>query len=146
MLTRRALLPVLGVLAAAVVLAPGSSAAPSAQRATSSTVDVKDDFFAPTKLTVKQNTKIKFKWDGMNTDSHNVTLQSGPKGVKTGCPTRGKNAYSPLISKCNKSTTGAIGIKFTKKFDKPGTYKFNCTIHPTTMNITIKVKPKRRRN
>jgi plastocyanin len=104
------------------------------------TVKVVDDFFTPTTLKVKKNTKVKWKWDSSNTNSHNVTLSKGPKGVKKGCKTKGKDAYSPLISKCNKSSTGAVGIKFVKKMNKPGTYKFFCTIHPTVMKMTVKVK------
>jgi plastocyanin len=104
------------------------------------TVTVADDFFAPTTLKVKKNSKIKWKWDPSNTNSHNVTLSKGPKGVKKGCKTKGKDAYSPLISKCNKSGTGAIGIKFKKQFDVKGTYKFVCTIHPTVMKLTVKAK------
>jgi plastocyanin len=108
--------------------------------AKTTTVNVADDFFAPTTIKVKKNSKVKWKWDSSNTNSHNVTLSKGPKGVKKGCKTKGKDAYSPLISKCNKSSTGAIGIKFTKKMNKPGTYKFYCTIHPTVMKMTVKVK------
>jgi plastocyanin len=54
-----------------------------------------------------------------------VTLIKGPKGVS-------KKSFT--------SATGAIGIKFERKFLKPGTYHFECTIHPTQMNMTITVK------
>lgn len=103
------------------------------------TVQVKDDFFAPVSVKVKKNDKIKWSWDAMNGNSHNVTLVKGPKGVKKGCKTTGKDAYSPLISKCNKSASGAVGIKFTKKMNVKGNYKFICTIHPTVMTMTAKV-------
>jgi plastocyanin len=103
------------------------------------TVKVADDFFAPTVVKVKKNDRVNWKWDDMNTNSHNVTMTKGPKGVKKGCKTKGPDAYSPLISKCNKSSTGAIGIKFKKKMNVKGTYKFICTIHPTVMKMTVKV-------
>lgn len=98
-------------------------------------VGVHDDYYAPTKVNVKKNAQVKFKWDGMNLNPHNVTLKKGPKGVKKSKPcTHGK------ITKCNKSGTGAIGIKFTPTFNKPGTYNFICTIHPTTMKMKVVVK------
>ena len=139
---RRALTAVAVLLALGAALAgPASGASAPVELAKKrATVKVGDDFFSTDVLQVKKNAKVNFKWEPRNTDSHNVTLQKGPKGVKKGCKTSGKDAFSPLISKCNKSSTGAVGIKFKKKFDKPGTYDFVCTIHPTTMQITVKVK------
>src|SRR4051794_25898822 len=130
---------VLAVLAAGVAI-PAASAGGHADRGKSktSTVKVADDFYSPTSLNVKVGDKVNWKWDDSNTDSHNVVLQSGPKKVKLGCKTKGKDAFSPLISKCNKSGVGAIGIKFKKEFDVKGTYKFVCTIHPTVMKLTVK--------
>ena len=143
-LPMRRALALIGVVAAAAVAVPASGASTSSgvpygakKRAT---VKVADDYFSSSELQVKKNAKVNFKWLSSNTDSHNVTLQRGPKGVKKGCSTKGKDAYSPLISKCNVSSTGAVGIKFKKKFDKPGTYSFICTIHPTTMQLTVDVK------
>ncbi len=44
-------------------------------------VTVGDDYYGPTKVTVKKNTTIKWVWPDDNFDSHDVKLQSGPKGV-----------------------------------------------------------------
>jgi plastocyanin len=88
-------------------------------------VKVVDDFFAPTSLSIKAGTKLPFKWDKSNTNSHNVTLKTGPGGVK-------KSDF--------KSPTGSIGVKFAPTFEKKGTYDFLCTIHPDTMTLTITVK------
>lgn len=130
----------LGLLAAAALVAvPATGVATSAERAGTPTVKVGDDFYSPTSLKIKTGDKVKFKWDATNVNSHNVVLRDGPKGVKKGCPTKGPDAFSPLISKCNKSSTGSIGIRFTKKFDKPGKYDFLCTIHPDVMKISIAV-------
>jgi plastocyanin len=68
---------------------------------------------------------VKWVWNSYNTDSHNVTLNSGPSGVN-----RGKF----------KSPTGTIGLHFKKQFTKPGTYKFLCTLHRTVMKMTVVVK------
>ena len=88
-------------------------------------VKVADDFYAPSDLSVKAGTKLPFKWDPSNTDSHNVILQKGPHGVK-------KSDFQ--------SATGSIGIKFAPTFEKKGTYDFICTIHPETMKLTVTVK------
>ena len=122
----------------AMALPTVTSAEPQLKKTT--TVKVADDYFSPVDLSIKKNSKVNWKWDSSNTNPHNVVLDKGPKGVKLGCKTKGKDAYSPLISKCNKSSTGAIGIKFKKKFDVKGKYEFHCTIHPTVMTLDVKVK------
>jgi plastocyanin len=88
-------------------------------------VKVADDFYSPTKVKIRKGSKVKWKWDSTNGNPHNVTLRKGPKKVK---------------KKKFRSATGSVGIKFNRKFKKPGTYKFYCTIHPTTMQMTVKVK------
>lgn len=98
-------------------------------------VKVVDDFFSPTKLTVKKDTKVAFKWGGDNLNTHNVTMTKGPKGVKKSK----KPCAKGKITKCNMSAAGSIGINFKPTFNKPGTYKFICTIHPTVMQMTVKV-------
>jgi plastocyanin len=89
------------------------------------TVKVGDDFFAPTKLTIKEGQEIKWVWNKANLDSHNVTLISGPKGI----------SHRKFTS-----ATGTFGIKFERVFLKPGKYHFQCTIHPTEMNTILTVK------
>lgn len=131
----------MGIAAVGALALPAVTSADPQYKKTS-TVKVADDFFSPTDLAIKKNDQVNWKWDASNTNTHNVVLQKGPKGVKLGCKTKGKDAYSPLISKCNKSGSGAIGVKFKKKFDISGTYDFVCTIHPTQMQLKVKVKGK----
>ncbi len=99
-------------------------------------VGVYDDYFAPATLKVKKNTKVKFKWDKFNLNTHNVTLKKGPKGVKK----TKKPCSKGKITKCNKSASGSVGINFAPKFNKKGTYNFICTIHPTVMKLKVVVK------
>ena len=99
-------------------------------------VKVLDDFFSPDTLKVKKDTKVSFKWDKINLNTHNVTLKKGPKGVKK----TKKPCAKGKITKCNKSASGSIGINFAPTFNKKGTYDFVCTIHPTVMKLTVKVK------
>jgi len=129
----RRTLTIITALAALVALVAMPTAGLAAKN---KNVKVRDDFFSPTKVTVKKNAKVKFKWGSGNINTHNVTLKKGPNGVK-----KSKKACTGgKITKCNKSASGAIGIKFNPKFNKKGTYNFVCTIHPTTMKVKVVVK------
>jgi len=86
------------------------------------TVTVGDDYFGPTKLTVKKNTVIKWAWPQDNFDSHDVKLKKGPKGVAK-----------------FQSGSAATDYAFSKKLTKVGTYTVVCTLHQD-MAMTIKVK------
>jgi plastocyanin len=88
-------------------------------------VKVIDDYYSRSKLTIKKGNEIKWVWAASNFDTHNVTLIKAPKGVNHG-------KFS--------SIDGTGGIHFTRTFTKPGTYHFECTIHPETMFMTVTVK------
>ncbi len=75
----------------------------------SKTVEVGDDFFNPTSLTISKGTKVKFNWTG--SDEHDVVKKKGPGG-----------SFSS-------GATDADGVNFTHKFSKAGTYKIICTLH-----------------
>lgn len=125
MSARRNMLACLAATAAVAIALPASGALSApAQRATVKKVNVVDDYYAPTKLTIKKGQSVKWVWNAYNTDSHNVVLNKGPSGVN-----RGKF----------KSPTGTIGLHFQKQFTKPGTYKFLCTLHRTVMKMTVVV-------
>jgi plastocyanin len=110
------------VSAVIVPVAAGSPRKPSKQVVKK--VSVVDNLFAPTKLTVKKGNAINWVWSNQNYNTHNVTLEKGPKGVK-------KSQYT--------SIDGTRGIHFKRTFTTPGTYHFECTIHPA-MVITVTVK------
>jgi len=99
-------------------------------------ITVNDDFYTKSKLKVKKNTKVTFKWNKFNLNTHNVTFKDGPKGIKKSR----KPCSKGKIKKCNTSQSGSIGINFAPTFDQKGTYKFQCTIHPTTMQLKVVVK------
>ncbi len=88
-------------------------------------VKVRDDYYTPTSVTAKPGKTVKWTWGNVNTDSHDVTLKKGPKGVK-------KSKF--------RSIAGAIGITFRPKFEKTGTYNFYCTIHPDIMQMKVVIK------
>jgi plastocyanin len=89
------------------------------------TVKLKDSFYSPSKLSVKKDGKIVWKWVSSNTQTHNVTLESAPKGVK-------KSQFD--------SNNASSDFTFKTKFTKPGKYHFECTLHPTTMQADVTVK------
>src|ERR1700722_11284210 len=90
----------------AVVAKPTSAPAIAAKKVTVKTVMVLDDFFKPDKLTVKAGTQLKWVWSNSNYDTHNVTLKSGPKGVK-------RSKFS--------SIDGTSGLVFKRTLTVPGT-------------------------
>jgi plastocyanin len=122
--------PIAAVVAAVVcgaVIVPISSGATTAgqARVVVKKISVADDVFTPTKLTIKKGNQINFVWQDTNYETHNVTLRKGPQGVKRSMFT---------------SINAVAGIHFKRTFLTPGTYRFVCTIHPGTMNLTVVVK------
>jgi plastocyanin len=117
------LLGVVAVSAAVITIASGSASAKT--KPVVKVIYVKDDSFSVARLTVKEGTEINWKWSKENYDSHNVTLLKGPKGVK----------LSKYVS-----ATAPTGVKFERVFLTPGTYHFQCTIHPESMNTILTVK------
>ncbi len=122
---RRAVAVGIAAVGCAAAVPVATSAAASKPKVVTKTVSVADDFFKPTKLTIKKNNAINFVWAKFNYDSHNVTLVKGPKGVK----------HSKFTS-----ITGTSGIHLKRQFLTPGTYHFICTIHPESMRLTVVVK------
>jgi plastocyanin len=100
-------------------------AAAAARKPVTKKVKVADDFYSPTKLTIKVGDKVNFVWSASNVETHNVTLISGPKGVN-------KKQFSSL--------DGSTNFHFQRTFTVPGKYHFQCTIHPTMMNTFVTVK------
>ena len=100
------------------------SAAPAAVAASKKTVKVGDNFYTPKTLTVSKGTTVTWKWPGFDQagDVHDVSLKSGPKGVKK-----------------FHSDEAATDYSFKRKLTVPGTYKIVCTLHED-MRMTIRVK------
>jgi len=115
---RRSVIAV-GALVAGAALAP---AAIGATTGPTKTVTLHDDYFSPSKLTVKSGTTVKWVWPMGLTDTHDVMLAKHPSGVK-----RFMSDYA------------AAGYSFKRKLVKPGTYTFLCDIHQgMAMKIVVK--------
>jgi plastocyanin len=100
----------------ATLVAAGAIAVP-ALAASSKTVQVKDNKFVATKITVRKGTTVKWIWKG--DAPHNVTVTRGPAKFHTANRTSGS---------------------FSKKLTRAGTYTILCTIHAPGMKMTITVK------
>jgi plastocyanin len=100
----------------ATLVAAGAIAVP-ALAATSKSVQVKDNKFVATSITVKKGTTVKWTWKGKA--PHNVTVTKGPAKFSSKTQVKGS---------------------FSKKLTKAGTYTIVCTIHAPGMKMTIKVK------
>jgi plastocyanin len=107
----------------AVTAATVAIASPSASGRANATVDVADDYFDPTPLTIKEDKTVDFNWVGAN--DHDVYKQTGP----------GKDFTSGVQN--------GSGVLFSQKFRKPGKYVLACTLHPD-MLMDLKVKRRRR--
>src|SRR4051794_24969644 len=86
------------------------------------TIVVRDYFYAPSKLTVPRGTTLTWRWPSGGGDSHDVELLKGPKGA-------GSIA----------SDIATSGYAFKRRLTKPGTYVFDCSLHPE-MAMTVKVR------
>jgi plastocyanin len=101
--------------AAAAAVAAGALAGTSFGAGTK-TVQVKDNRFSPTTLTVSRGTTVKWVWKGHA--AHNV-VSSGAASFKSKTQLRGS---------------------FSKRLTRKGTYRIVCQIHSPGMKMTIKVK------
>jgi plastocyanin len=107
---RRAFLP--SVSAAVLMFAAASDlvAAPSSE---ANTITLKDFHFTPVSLTVSSGTAV--VWKNLDGEPHTVVSDAG----------------------LFRSSGLDQDDSFTFKFDKPGTYRFICSIHPQMMGTII---------
>jgi plastocyanin len=123
---RRIMIGVATAAIASAVAVPLTAASSDKQSSKTTQITVADDYFAPTDLKIKKNDKVKWVWSDENLDTHDVVLTSEhPNKVK---------------KKDFKSSSGAIGITFKRKFTVPGKYGFICTYHKSVMRFELNVK------
>ncbi len=116
-LSTSALLAALAALAAA---APAGAGTAEGRAAAVTKAGVWDGGFTPPTVKIKKNGSVKWVWGAGNADAHNVTLNSGPRGV---------NIFF--------SRKAASGYSYTRKFKKAGKYVIFCTIHPGNQQTII---------
>lgn len=123
----RRLLSVAAACAAVLVPLGASAASAQAPRPKPTIVTVNDFFFGPDSVTIQKGRTVKWVWSNTNTYPHDVHLKQGPKNLKE------RGSYSTR-------TTAVTNATFKKTFERPGTYRYICTIHPTQMKLTLVVK------
>ena len=110
------------ITGAVAALALNAAMLPAQAGSTTKKVTVGDDYYGPTKLTVRKGTTIKWVWLDGNVNSHNVKLKKGPRGVRR-----------------FKSASAASQFTYKKRLTVPGTYYLVCTLHQTmTMKVVVK--------
>ena len=124
---QRAARALAALAAAGVLLGPAAAAAQAPQRAKPALVTVNDFFFGPDSLTIHEGKTVKWVWSASNTYPHDVHLKQGPRNLKE------RSTYSTR-------TTAVTDAVFRKTFERPGTYRYICTVHPTLMKLAITVK------
>jgi plastocyanin len=116
-LKRRAL-PLAAVLALALgaaAYAADPTAAPQVAATTPGTVTIDNFAFAPSTLTVAPGTKV--TWDNKDEEPHTVVSADG-----------GITFKSPALD---------TDDKFAFTFDKAGTYKYFCSVHPHMVGTVV---------
>lgn len=81
------------------------------------------DYFITPNLRVRPEACVTWNWSAANSDSHDVALRSGPKGVR--------RFHSKLAS---------TEYSFKAYLKTRGTYRIYCTLHPVSMRQTITVR------
>lgn len=87
------------------------------------TVKVADNFFSPDRLTVARGTTLTWRWPEDTGDTHDVTLTSGPSGVRKW-----------------QSEPAAAAYSFRRRLSRPGLYKLICTFHEEEMRMQVRVR------
>jgi plastocyanin len=109
-----------GTLALAVSGLASADRGATAAQDKRATVRVMDNFFDPRSAGVREDGKVKFVWKGTN--RHNVRFTQVPPGAS------------------RKSSQKKRSGHWTRKFGKPGLYRYVCTLF-AGMRGTITVKP-----
>lgn len=88
------------------------------------TINVADDYFSPDVVSINSGDTIRWDWNDLNHDPHNITMLTGPEGVD-------RNEFQT-------SSSPAVQYSFSRRFTVPGTYTFRCSLH-FKMTLTVKV-------
>jgi plastocyanin len=119
------------VLAAVLVLLAGCQVQSQSTSATGNTITMGPNNFEQTSIMIKAGQTITFVDDKATGSEHILVI--GTQGVSQ------TEAGAPDFH-------GATGITFqpgqswtSSPWTTPGTYHVTCTIHPTTMNLTVTV-------
>jgi plastocyanin len=105
---------------AAVAVIPASAAAP--KYPLRAKIRVGDDYFAPVKVRVPPKSRVRFTFLSGNSNTHDVKLKKGPRGVRRW-----------------QSDPATAEFSYTRSLRVKGTYRILCTYH-VDMEMTIVVR------
>ena len=87
-------------------------------------VEVRDKYFSPDQVALPRYGSIRWVWSSENSEPHDITLLSGPKGVSV------YDFQTPLAP--------SVDYTFQRKFEVPGTYRIACSLHHLmTMKVEV---------
>jgi plastocyanin len=110
----------LGLAAAALpstAAGPSTAAAPDAEASATKRVRVGDFYFRSSSITIQTGDTVRWVWVGRA--PHNVTVTGGPRRFS--------------------SRTKRDGV-YRKRLGRRGTYRYICTVHPTSMRGRVVVQ------
>jgi plastocyanin len=109
-------------LLALVPVTAGAGATAAKKKPVTKTVEIYDNYYGPAKVTLPVGSTVTWRWPVDTGDSHDDTLDKGPKGVKK-----------------FQSEVAAAEYSYKRKLLKPGRYHIICTLHDEmTMDITVR--------
>jgi plastocyanin len=89
-------------------------------------IRVESNEFSRRNVRIGRGDELNWIFDTESEDVHNVTLANGPKAIG-----------SPNLSR----DSAGIPREFTRRFNKAGTYRLFCALHPTQMTERVVVEP-----
>jgi plastocyanin len=110
------------VVGLTVTMTAGAQSAQPAAKGKTVTVTLKGFMFNPMTVKIKAGTTVRWHWEDGADGDHDIT----PLHKKGGLMFKGTGVR----------TSGYYSVKFTKK----GTYYYECSIHPLTMQAKIIVQ------
>ena len=116
-------LVIVGIAAVALAAAAAGAASgagaqdPSAGAAATRTIDVRDNFFRPTRITVRRGTVLRFAW---------------PRTRNT------RNPHNVCVGSSCSRTTRRRGTVVRRTARRSRTYI--CSVHPTEMRLRVRVR------
>jgi plastocyanin len=89
-------------------------------------IRVRSNEFSRPNVRIGRGDELSWIFDTESEDVHNVTLANGPKAIG-----------SPNLSR----DSSGVPREFTRRFNKAGTYRLFCALHPTQMTERVVVEP-----
>ncbi len=138
-MTHPKLAAALAATVAAGVLVPVVADGATSRKPEKKTVQMKDNYYSPAKLTINRGSTVTWKWPADVGDSHDVKLTKKPSGAKFTYTNDDGQKVTKTSFQSPPFAAGPASFKVTG-FTKPGKYHLICTFHETEMTMDITVR------